>query len=453
MLLESINQILWGVPVLLLIISVGILFSVRTSFVQIRLFPCAWNVFLESFKQKNDSRVRVSGYSALCTALAATVGTGNIVGVTGAIAIGGPGVVFWMWICALLGMVIKLAEVSLSMKYREKDSCGNWIGGPMYTIKNGLSARYHFLAYIYAFCGIIASFGIGNATQVNAVIGSFQKIASYHNSSIRTIHCLLIGLILGCLMLISFRQGAAGIGQWAQRLVPVASLIYILITLLIILAQIDELPNVITRIIIGAFSPKTATCGIVTSAFISLRVGASRGVFTNEAGMGTASIAHAGSNIVNPISQGLLGSMEVFIDTIVMCTLTAFAVLCSCSKIPYGSDPGIDLTITSFSKILGPWCAYVITALMCVFAFATMLGWGLYGVRCAEFLFGSNAQKRLLVLQFIAVITGAMSTTRNVWLFSEIVNGLMVIPNLIALYLLFPVFKQQLLEYRKAYSQ
>lgn len=449
--LQSVNQLLWGFPVLILILTVGILLTSATGFAQIRLFPQMCKEFLRSIRHKEQG---ISGYRALCTALAATVGTGNIVGVAGAIAIGGPGVVFWMWVCAILGMVTKFAEVTIAMIYREKDMHGNWLGGPMYIIKNALPKRYHYLASIYAFFGIVAAFGIGNATQVNAVIGGLQMIADASGRALNSVQVLIAAVLMAVIIIMIIRTGANGIGCWAERLVPPAALVYILLALLAIFQHANKIPEVLRQITLGAFTPQSATCGTISSVLMTLRVGASRGVFTNEAGMGTASIAHSSATATSPVSQGLLGSMDVFLDTIVMCTLTAFAILCSGIAIPYGSDPGIQLTLQAFTISLGNWSSYLIIILICIFAFATVLGWSLYGMRCMQYLFDTNTDKIYMFFQFLAVIAGCIANTNTVWIFSEIVNGLMSIPNLIALLLLLPVFQSQIYEYEnKAYSR
>lgn len=443
--LESINRVIWGIPVLGLILSVGVLYSIRTQFIQIRLFPRACKEFFRSFQRNEEG---ISGYRALCTALAATVGTGNIVGVAGAIAIGGPGVVFWMWICAILGMVVKFAEVSLAMIFRERNAHGEWVGGTMYIIKNAMSSKFHFLSFLYAFFGVVASFGIGNAVQMNAVMSGFQMFAASLGKPIGAGGTLFLSSLIGILVIRIFRRGADGVGNWAEKLVPPASVIYILLAILCLFLRARCIPEVINQIIIGAFSPTTATCGIVTSAYITLRIGASRGVFTNEAGMGTAAIAHSSAIGVKPVQQGYMGIMEVFLDTIVMCTLTAFVILSSGVQIPYGTDPGVQLTLAAFTDALGTWSSYVIIFLICIFAFATVLGWGLYGMRCMQYLFGSNVKNLFIMFQFLAVIAGGIVKTSNVWQFSELVNGLMAIPNLIALFFLLPVFLKQTESYR-----
>ena len=443
---EKLNNVIWGVPVLTLILLTGVVYTLQTRFIQIRLFPRACKEFLQSF-QRNDEGI--SGYRALCTALAATVGTGNIVGVAGAIAIGGPGVVFWMWISALLGMVIKFSEVTLAVYFREKNAAGEWVGGPMYTIQNGLSPRFHCLAIIYCFFGIVASFGIGNATQMNAVMSGIEILFDSVGVTLQPVHIGVISISIGISIVLIFRHGANGIGSWAEKLVPPASVLYVSLTLLILLVRRETLPVVLQQIFTGAFSPSAVTCGVISTFSITLRVGTSRGVFTNEAGMGTASIAHSGAIGANPAQQGSLGIIEVFLDTIIMCTLTGLAILCSEIPIPFGMDPGIHLTLSAFANVLGQWSAYVVIILTCIFAFSTVLGWGLYGMRCMQYLFGQNVDQLYIALQFCAVIIGSHMKTSAVWIFSEMVNGLMAIPNLITLLLLLPVFQTLINGYAK----
>ena len=448
-LLDSINSILWGVPTLILILTVGLILTVCSKFAQFRLLPSAIKLFLRGIRKNNLNKQGISGYRALCTALAATVGTGNIAGVAGAIAIGGPGVVFWMWVCAFLGMIIKMAEVTLAMIYRKKNAIGEYAGGPMHMITIALPPKYHFLAYIYAFFGIVASFGVGNATQVNAVIEGVKSVAESADVTFGVKETLFLGSIIAVLISKAFANGAIGIGRWAEKLIPVASAAYILLAAGVLFLSFSQIPTVIAVIISGAFSPKSITCGAVSSVFLTLRVGTSRGIFTNEAGMGTASIAHASAEGNHPIEQGLMGIVEVFLDTIVICTLTAFVILCSGVEIPYGNDPGILLTMDAFSSVYGNWSRVILTLLSCIFAFATILGWGLYGARCAQFLFGDGVWKYYVLAQVAGVIIGSILNTAVVWVIAEILNALMAIPNLIALYLLTPEFKKVVNSFKK----
>ena len=451
-LLYSINAFVWGIPVLFLILTTGIVLSIRSRFAQIRFLPAALKYFAQSIRTDGNDKERSSGYRALCTALAATVGTGNIAGVAGAIAIGGPGVIFWMWICAILGMITKFAEVTLAVHFRHKSNEGEYIGGPMYMLENGLSAKFRCLAYVYSFFGIIAALGIGNAVQINTVIESVDAIATQAQFEFGTYHRAFLGVCAAVLTVFIFKKGAAGIGRITEYLVPFASVIYILLSVTVLSLRTHRIPNVLLDIFHGAFSPYAVTGGILGSAFITLRVGISRGVFTNEAGMGTASIAHACANVVHPAQQGLMGIMEVFLDTIVICTLTALVILSSGVPIPYGNDPGITLSMDAFAYVLGSWSKTVLSMLVCVFAFATILGWGLYGARCCQYLFGQESWNIFVYAQSLAVILGAILKSASVWSLAEIVNGLMAIPNLIGICSLIGVFIRLLKEFQRNIS-
>ena len=429
--LEFINSIVWGAPALVLILGVGLYLSIRTGFPQFRFFPRAVKHFCGMFHKKSDDSA-ISPMQALCTALAATVGTGNIAGVAGAIAIGGPGAIFWMWVCALLGMALKFAEATLAVRYRTKEN-GEFVGGPMYMIRLGLGEKWRWLAVLYAFFGVVAAFGVGNATQINALVTGVNEAISSFGGTPSTAGNLLMGIILAVLIAIMLLGGAKRIGQTAEKLVPFAAAAYLLLGLLVLIARFRAIPAAFASIFQGAFSPKAVTGGMVGSMFSALRTGVSRGVFTNEAGMGTASIAHAGADVKHPAEQGLMGIMEVFLDTIVICTMTALVILVSGVEIPYGTDPGAALTTEAFQSVCGKWVSVLIAAALCCFAFATVLGWGLYGARCAQFLFGPSVWRKFALLQSVAVVLGAVLNTGTVWLLSETVNGLMAIPNLIAL--------------------
>ena len=436
-LLEKVNAIVWGPPLIILTLCIGLYISLSTGFVQIRLLPKALKAFFSQFKRKNESS-GVSSYRALCTALAATVGTGNLAGVAGAIAIGGPGAVFWMWVCGLLGMATKFAEATLAVRFRQKNKEGAYVGGPMYMICNGLHRRWHVLAYLYCFFGVVASFGVGNATQINTVLGGFEKIVSQNGNTISFHVRLIIGISLAVLVSVLLRGGAKRIGKATELLVPFASVCYLVLGIVVLTVRVDAIDDAFKAIVLGAFSPKAVTGGAVGSFVLTLRIGTSRGVFTNEAGMGTASIAHASSDVSSPCDQGLMGIVEVFLDTIVICTVTALVILCSGVMIPYGADTGVSLTADAFSSVFGEWIYIAITVALCTFAVATVLGWGLYGARCTQFLFGEGAWNVFVFLQGIVVVVGACMRTETVWLMSDIVNGLMSVPNLIALFLLTP---------------
>ena len=445
--LESLNRVVWGVPTLILILGVGLYLTIRTGFVQLRLFPAALRDFARRFRDKEPSSDGVSPFQALCTALAATVGTGNIVGVAGAIAIGGPGSIFWMWICALLGMTVKFAEATLAVRYRiqEKDE---YLGGPMYMIREGLGKKWLWMGGLYSFFGVVAAFGVGNATQINAVVTGINGALNAFGVESSLLGNLVMGAGLSALLITLLLGGAKRIGRVAEQLVPFAAIAYLLLCLFVLAARYDAIPNAFLAMFRGAFSPQALTGGVIGSVFVALRTGVSRGVFTNEAGMGTASIAHAGADVAHPAQQGLMGIMEVFIDTIVICTMTALVILVSGVQIPYGTDVGATLTTTAFCAVCGDWVSVLIAAALCCFAFATVLGWGLYGARCAQFLFGAGAWKKFVYLQGVTVVLGAVLNTQTVWLMSETVNGLMAIPNLIALMCLSPELIRLIKEYK-----
>lgn len=449
--LEFLNGLVWGVPALVLILGVGIFLSLRTGFAQLTLFPKAVRVFLSRLRGGEKHRSGgVSPFQALCTALAATVGTGNLAGVAGAIGIGGPGAIFWMWICAILGMITKFAEATLAVRYRVLDRAGNPIGGPMYMIREGLGKRFGWLGSLYCFFGVVAAFGVGNATQINALVSSVNTAVTAFGGEQSIRGDILMGVCLAVLVVAMLLGGAKRIGKVAERLVPLASLAYLLLGAGVLLCNASAIPGALAAIFEGAFSPRAVTGGVLGSAFVALRVGVSRGVFTNEAGMGTASIAHASAEVEHPAEQGLLGIMEVFLDTIVICTMTALVILCSGVSIRYGLDEGVNLTTRAFSSVYGDWVSIPIAAAMCAFAFATVLGWGLYGARCAQYLLGEDSWKKFVYLQGIIVVLGAVLQTGTVWLLSETVNGLMAIPNLIALAWLSPELARLTKEYKNS---
>jgi AGCS family alanine or glycine:cation symporter len=428
--LDSVNSFVWGVPALVLILGVGLYLSLRTGFSQITLFPKALRLFLSRFRKRHSDGI--SPFRALCTALAATVGTGNIAGVAGAIAIGGPGAVFWMWISALLGMMTKFAEATLAVRFREKHGA-EFSGGPMYMIKNGLPKGFSWLAVTYCVLGLSACFGVGNLTQINAVVAGANDVMRFFGMNAGRFSDLLLGFLLAVILTPMLMGGAKRIGAVAELLVPFAAAGYLILCGTVLVLRWQAIPGAFHDIVFGAFSPRAVTGGAIGSVFQTLRVGVCRGVFTNEAGMGTAGIAHGCADVEHPAQQGLMGIMEVFLDTIVICTMTALVILCSGIPVVYGNDEGANLTIRAFSSVCGDWVCVPITLFLCCFAFATILGWGLYGARCAQFLFGDGGSHRFAFLQGGTVILGAVLNTGTVWLLAETLNGLMSIPNLIAL--------------------
>lgn len=435
-----VNNFIWGVPAMLCIFGVGLYLSIRTHFLQIRKFPYAIKTTIgRMFRKRNASDGALTPFQAVCTALAATVGTGNIAGVAGAIAIGGPGAVFWMWISALLGMCTKFAEVTLAVHFREKNANGDLVGGPMYYIKNGLGKKWMWLAYLFAAFGVLTVFGTGNATQVNTITTAINSaLLNYHVISEGAVSTsnLIIGIVITVLVGMILLGGIKRIGQVTEKLVPFMALLYIVLALGVVLMNIRVLPEVFASIIRGAFQPSAVTGGVVGSMFMSMKKGVSRGIFSNEAGLGTGSIAHACADTRKPVKQGMFGIFEVFADTIVICTLTALVILCSQVPVNYGAAAGAELTIQGFTSVYGDWVSIFTAVAMCCFAFSTILGWGLYGARCIEFLFSEKVIKPFMVAYSLVAILGATANLGLMWSIAETFNGLMAIPNLIALFLL-----------------
>ena len=446
-----VNNFIWGVPAMICIVGVGLLLSIRTGFLQIRKFPYAMKVTIgRMLKKREASDGALTPFQAVCTALAATVGTGNIAGVAGAIAIGGPGAVFWMWISALLGMGTKFAEVTLAVHFREKNAEGDLVGGPMYYIKNGLKKQWHWLAYLFAAFGVLTVFGTGNATQVNtittAIDSALYNYGVISEQNVSTLN-LVIGIILAVLIGLILLGGIKRIGQVAEKLVPFMAVIYIILAIGVVILNYRNIPTVFASIFKGAFSPVSVTGGAVGSFFMSMKKGVSRGIFSNEAGLGTGSIAHACADTRKPVKQGFFGIFEVFVDTIVICTLTALVILCSGVPVGYGDAAGAELTILGFTSTYGSWVSIFTAIAMCCFAFSTIIGWGLYGTRCVEFLLGTRANRPFMILYALVAIVGATMELGLMWNIAETFNGLMVIPNLIAVFLLSGVVVRLVKEY------
>ena len=440
---NALNSFIWGVPAMTCIIGVGLYLAIRTGFLQIRKFGYALkNTVGRMFRKQEAADGSITPFQAVCTALAATVGTGNIAGVAGAIAIGGPGAVFWMWISALLGMGTKFAEVTLAVHYRERNDKGDYVGGPMYYIKNGLGQKWIWLAYMYAFFGVCAVFGTGNATQVNTITAAVNTaLINYgmltpdstagSNLIIGVFICIIVALIL--------IGGVKRIGKVTEKLVPVMALLYVVLGLGLIAMKFTQVPAVFASIFQGAFRPAAVTGGVVGSFFISMQKGVSRGIFSNEAGLGTGSIAHACADTQEPVKQGMFGIFEVFMDTIVICTMTALVILLSGVNVPYGQTAGAELTISGFTTVYGNWVSIFTAIAMCCFAFSTIVGWGLYGARCAEFLFGSKILLPFNIAYSLVSIVGATVNLGLIWGISDTFNGFMTVPNLIAVFLMTPV--------------
>ena len=453
--IESVNNVvnnfIWGVPAMICIIGVGLLLSIRTGFLQIRKFPYAMKVTLgRMLKKREASDGALTPFQAVCTALAATVGTGNVAGVAGAIAIGGPGAIFWMWISAILGMCTKFSEVTLAVHFRETNEKGELVGGPMYYIKNGLKKHWHWLAYLFSAFGVLTVFGTGNATQVNTITTAIDSALYNYNiisEDAAPMLNLIIGIVLAGLIAVILLGGIKRIGQVTEKLVPFMAVMYIVLALGVVLLNIKNVPHVFGAIFACAFCPASVTGGAVGSFFMSMKKGVSRGIFSNEAGLGTGSIAHACADTRKPVKQGFFGIFEVFVDTIVICTLTALVILCSGVPIGYGEAAGAELTINGFTSVYGGWVSIFTAVAMCCFAFSTIIGWGLYGTRCIEFLFGFRTNKPFMLLYALVAIIGATMNLGLMWSIAETFNGLMVIPNLIAVFLLSGVVVKLVREY------
>ena len=437
---SAVNNFIWGVPAMICIIGVGLLLTIRTGCIQVRKFGEAMRETVGRIFAKTDAQEgAITPFQAVCTALAGTVGTGNIAGVAGAVAIGGPGAVFWMWCSAFLGMCTKYAEVTLAIQYREKNASGDYVGGPMYYIKNGLGKKWMWLAVLYALFGVLTVFGTGNATQVNTIVASVNTaLISFHlvPEAGSPQFNLIMGIFIAAAVAMVLLGGIKRIGQVTERLVPFMAILYILLALGVILLNIRSLPSVFASIFAGAFQPAAFTGGVIGSMFTSMKKGVSRGIFSNEAGLGTGSIAHACADNNQPASQGMFGIFEVFMDTIVICTMTALVILISGTSVNYGSAAGAELTISGFTATYGNWVSVFTAVAMCCFAFSTIIGWGLYGSRCIEFLLGSSAIRPFLVIYSFVSVVGATLDLGLMWDIADTFNGLMAIPNLIALFLL-----------------
>ena len=451
----KINGIVWGLPMMFLILGVGIYLTVGCGFPQFSHFiHIMKNTLGKAFEKSEQKEGAVSPFKAMCTALAASIGTGNIAGVSGAIAIGGPGAVFWMWVSALLGMCTKYAEVTLAIKYRERNEAGDWVGGPMYYIKNGLGKNWKWLGVIFAIFGALAAFGIGNMTQINTIASTVNTAISEFiatSESQQLIIAWVVSIICSVVCGIVLLGGIQRLADVTALLVPVMAVIYIIAALIVIIVNIGAVPAAFVAIFKGAFNPASVAGGLagvgIKTAFTK---GVGRGIFSNEAGLGSAPIAHAAADVDHPVKQGMFGVFEVFMDTIVVCTMTALVALLGngLDSIQWGKDIGAQLTINGFISVFpGKIAATCVAICLSLFAISTVLTWALYGTRCVEFLIGYKASK---VYQIIfcgfACIAGAVEL-ELAWAIADTLNGLMAIPNLIAVALLSPVVIKLTKEY------
>ncbi|MBR1990020.1 MAG: sodium:alanine symporter family protein [Firmicutes bacterium] len=438
------NTVAWIYILLPCVFAGGLYFTIGTGAVQFRRFGYAMkNTVGKMFKKQEAEAGAVTPLQAVTTALAATVGTGNIVGTSQAIALGGYGAIFWLWLAALLGMVIKFSEVTLSIKYRERDAKGDWVGGPMYYIKNGLGPQWKWLAVMFSVFAILASFGIGNMSQANSIMDSVKGAILAFNPGMESTAAIEwgTGIFLAAVTALVLFGGIKRIGSVTEKFVPLMSILYIIFTLIVIGGNLDGLGNAFKMIFVGAFNPQAvlgAGAGIALKN--ALVWGLRRSAFSNEAGLGSAAIAHAAAQTEGPVQQGVFGIFEVFIDTIVVCTLTALTIISSGVEITFGEAPGSALITAAFATVFGEKIAslFVAFALM-MFAYSTILGWSLYGTRCTQYLFGLKAAKIYQFIFIAVVIVGCVSPIAAVWNLADTFNGLMAIPNFIALFLLSPV--------------
>ena len=429
--LNYVSGFIWGPFTLILILGTGIFLSLGLKGFTLTYIAVAFKQLFS--KEEDSSSGEISSFQSLTTALSATVGTGNIAGVATAIFVGGPGAIFWMWVSAIFGMATKFAEAFLAIKYREKNELGETIGGPMYYIKNGLTSKFIVFAYLFAAAGMIAALGIGNGVQVNSVSQVINNEFGFSTFSIGIVIAILVALVI--------LGGIKSIGNITSKLVPVMSLVYILGGLLIIILNSSQVGYVFNLIVTSAFTSTAATGGFAgATVWMALRYGVARGVFSNEAGLGSSPIAHAAAKTNNPVKQGMISMLEPLIDTLIVCTITAFVILMSNQWI--GEINGAVLTVASFENLLANGKYIVIFGLI-LFSFSTIIGWSYYGEKCVEFLFGSGVIIYYRILWIVIIPVAASIELNLMWLIADIMNGLMSIPNLIALILLAPVIFRQ----------
>ena len=435
----AINGVVWGIPMLVLLVGTGIMLTIRTKGLQFRKFGYAMrNTIGKVFQKQEAGKGEITPFQAVTTALAATVGTGNISGVIAALTLGGPGSLFWLWVTALFGMVTKYSEALLAVKFRERNAKGDWVGGPMYYIKNGLGKKWNWLGFVFCIFGALAAFGIGNAVQIGNITNAIRTSILAFNPE-TTINFNILNLVIGVLIAVfvgvTVIGGIKRLGQVTEKLVPVMSIIYIVTCLIVILLHIGSIGHVFAMIFKGAFNPKAIVgAGIGVTIKSCIQWGVKRGVFSNEAGLGSAPIAHASSSEKNPVKQGLYGIFEVFMDSIVICSLTGLTILSSGVSFDYGKQGGNDLISNAIGTLLGNKIGSLLIAIaISLFALSTVLGWSLYGMRCCEYVFGPKSILPYQIVFVLICIVGATLELSLAWDIADTLNGLMAIPNLVAL--------------------
>ncbi|TNG03844.1 MAG: sodium:alanine symporter family protein [Gammaproteobacteria bacterium] len=431
-----VNGIVWGPLMLVLILGTGIFLTVGLKFMPWHRLGYGFTMLWKGRHSQGEGDILP--FNALMTSLSATIGTGNIAGVGTAIAIGGPGAVFWMWCTALVGMATKYAEAVLAVKYRETDEVGNHVGGPMYYIKNGLGNRWGWLAVAFAIFGAFAGFGIGNMVQANSVAD-----AVHTNLGVPK---LVTGIVMAVLVYMVLIGGIQRIAQVAGKLVPFMAIAYLVCGLIVIAVNITAVPEALILIVKYAFTPAAATGGFAGAAvMVALQMGVARGIFSNEAGLGSAPIAHAAAKTDNPVRQGSIAMLGTFIDTLIICTITALVIVMTGAWT--GGESGASLSSAAFGMALPGVGQWVVTFGLIIFAFTTIMGWSVYGERCVEYLFGVKSILPFRILWVVAIPLGATVKLAFVWLLADTLNALMAIPNLVALLLLAPVVFKLTREY------
>ena len=425
--IDTVNSVVWGPAMLILLLGTGVFLTIGLRGITITRIPFAFGQLLKG--RKGSGEGEISPFNALMTALSSTVGTGNIAGVATAIGIGGPGALFWMWCTALVGMATKYAEAVLAVNYRETDSEGKKVGGPMYYIKNGLGNRWKPLAFLFALFGSLAGFGLANTVQSNTV-----SQVLHNNFNIPT---LFSGLVMAFMVALVLLGGIKRIAQVAGKLVPLMTVIYLLATAIILVIHMADIPTALALIVDSAFNGTAATGGFAgATVMLALRMGVSRGIFSNESGLGSAPIAHAAAETNSPVRQGTIAMLGTFIDTLIICTMTGLVLIVSGA---WNTDlEGAAMTLMVFDSTL-PFGGNILSLCIALFAFTTMLGWSYYGERCAQFLLGPKVVLPFRVLWVIGVFIGTQMSLGLVWKMSDALNGMMAIPNLLALLLLSPV--------------
>lgn len=428
--ITAINDIVWGPPMLIAILGTGVFLQLRLKFMPITKILAGFVMVWRGRKAAPDAPGEITPYAALMTALAATVGTGNIAGVATAIAIGGPGAMFWMWMTALVGMATKYAEVLVAVHYRETDDKGEQVGGPMYAIKNGLGRNWRWLGAAFAIFGGLAGFGIGNMVQSNSIAGALEASFGVNPWVSGVVMAVFTGFVL--------LGGVKRIGAVAEKLVPFMCIGYVVACLIVLGIYADQIPGAFALIFSSAFSPVAATGGFAGAALMmAIRYGVARGIFSNEAGLGTAGIAQAAGQTRNPVESGLVGMMGTFIDTIVVCTMTGLVLLVT--GVWSSGLKGAALSAAGFSEAFPGFGGQFLAIALVVFAFTTILGWSYYGEKCWEYLFGTAVEVPYRVLWTLFVLVGAVTHLDFVWLVSDTLNAFMALPNLVSLLLLSPV--------------